>query len=429
MTRYAKLKPSNYLPRHIDSLVEQRLSEFGAIEIQGTRWCGKSWTATAFAESMTRVDDSVALFQEDPGLALIGEHPHAIDEWQDVPSIWNRVRHRIDDSSNQPGQFILTGSSSPGESETRHSGAGRISRIRMKTMTLAEMGLSDKTVSLSRLFDGEFEPQSSDFELKDYAETICRGGWPALVGSTNQRAQETIDEYLELLFDVTMRKQGKDPVLARRIALALARNEGTSATLKTLASDAAAGEDKQPVNETIAAYLTDFSLNYFLHELHGWDAPVKSRSRVRTKPKRYLDDPSLACALLGVDPDRLLGDGQLFGVLFEALCIHDLAVYASLLPNAGMQPLKYYADADGLEVDAIIELRDGRWAAIEIKLGESKVKEAAASLNRLKRKVASNPAARNGAPTFMAVVVGKAQFARQRKEDGIYVIPLSSLTA
>ena len=425
---YGPLKPKGYLPRLLDAAVERRLAEFGAVEIRGTRWSGKSWTALAFAESVTRVDDAVALYEEDPSLALLGELPHAIDEWQDVPSIWNRVRHAIDDGGNAPGQYLLTGSSTPLEEEGRHSGAGRMSRIRMRTMTLAEQGVSTGAVSLRALFEGDFSPAENEVGLADYATVLCRGGWPALLGASRDRAQQTIDEYLDLLFEVSMRKMGRDPVLARRIALALARNLGTSATLKTLCADAAAG-DRPPTEETLGAYLADFSLNYFLDELPGWDAPVKSRSRVRTKPKRYLDDPSMAASLLAVGPDRLLTDGQLFGVLFESLCYHDLAVYASLLPGAGSEPVRYYADADGLEVDLIVELRDGRWAAFEVEMGESKVEDAAKSLKRLSAKVAANPAARNREPEFLAVLVASAPYARRRKEDGIYIIALATLTA
>ncbi len=293
---------------------------------------------------------------------------------------------------------------------------------------MAEQGLSTQSVSLAQLFDGDFSPCASKFGLIDYAHAICHGGWPALLEATEERAQTTINEYLELLFNVSMRKLGRDPILSRRVAIALARNLGTSATLKTLCADAAAG-DTMPTEETVSKYLSDFALNFFLDELPGWDAPVKSRSRIRTKPKRYLDDPSMAASLLSLSPQRLLKEGQVFGTLFEALCYHDIAVYASLLPRAGASPVSYYADADGLEVDLIIELRDGRWAAMEVKLGESKVKDAAKSLNRLKSKVAANPAARNSEPEFMAVLVGVAPYAYQRKEDGIYVLPLATLTA
>lgn len=428
MVRYEKLKPQGYVPRQIDSLVERRLAEFGAVEIRGTRWSGKSWTSLAFAKSVARIDEGIALYEEDPALALLGERPHAIDEWQDVPAIWNHVRNAVDDAANAPGQFILTGSSTPPEEGKRHSGAGRISRIRMRTMTLAERGVSSGAVSLRGLFNGDFSPAINEVTLEEYATLICHGGWPALLGATDERAQETIDEYLDLLFDVSMKKMGRDPALARRVAKALARNVGTAATLKTLCEDAEAG-DRPPAEGTLAAYLADFALNYFLDELPGWDAPVRSRSRVRTKPKRYLDDPSMAASLLSVNPSRLLADGQLFGVLFESLCYHDLAVYASLLPDAGAAPIRYYADADGLEVDLVIELRDGRWAALEVKIGESKVDAAAKSLNRLRAKVAANPAARNPEPEFLAVLVASAPYARRRKEDGVYVIPLATLTA
>lgn len=375
------------------------------------------------------MDENPEIYEEEPELALHGDVPHAIDEWQDVPRIWNRVRHAVDDSANKPGQFILTGSSSPLDQETRHSGAGRIGRIRMHTMTLAELGVSSGAVSLAKLFEGEFEPQPSTLTLENLARIVCQGGWPALVDQPLDRALATVDEYLSVLFDISMRGLGKDPQLSRRIALALARNVGTSSTLSTLARDAAEGSDSVPTAETVSSYLSGFALNYFIDELPGWDAPVRSRSRVRTKPKRYLDDPSMAASLLAASPERLLQDGQLFGALFESLCVHDIGVYASLLPDAQSQPVRYYADADGLEVDIIIELRDGRWAGLEVKLGESKAEQGAINLLRLRDNVRANPAARNPDPVFLAVVVGKGTFARRRKRDGVYVLPIDTLTA
>lgn len=429
MTDYGPLKRKEYRPRLVDVLMRKKLEQFGAIEVCGTRWCGKSWTAEAFARSFTHVDDNPEIYMEEPDLALHGDAPHAIDEWQDVPRIWNRVRHAVDDSSNKPGQFILTGSSSPLDQETRHSGAGRIGRIRMHTMTLAELGVSSGTVSLAKLFEGEFDAQPSRLSLEELARIVCQGGWPALIDQPLDRAQATVDEYLSVLFDISMRGLGKDPQLSRRIALALARNVGTSSTLDTLAKDAAEDSDSLPAAETVSSYLTGFALNYFIDELPGWDAPVRSRSRVRTKPKRYLDDPSMAASLLAVSPERLLQDGQLFGSLFESLCVHDIGVYASLLPGAQPQPIRYYADADGLEVDIVIELRDGRWAGLEVKLGEAKADQGAANLLRLRDKVRANPAARNPDPAFLAVVVGKGAFARQRKQDGVYILPIDTLTA
>lgn len=178
--RYSKFKPETYIPRIIDSQVQVLLDTFGGIELCGPRWSGKSWTAQSFGESVTRVDESEQIYMDDPQLALVGDTPHVIDEWQDIPAIWNIVRHRIDDSANKPGQFILTGSSTPPEDEKRHSGAGRIARLRMHTMSLAETGDSTGAVSLLGLFEDSFQPAQSHIDLTDLANIVCRGGWPAL---------------------------------------------------------------------------------------------------------------------------------------------------------------------------------------------------------------------------------------------------------
>lgn len=427
--KYTNLKPHNYVPRLIDQVVARKLSIFSALEISGTRWCGKSWTAAAFSNSITRVDENFDVYEADPSFALFGDNPHTIDEWQDIPTIWNSVRHAVDDAGGAKGLYVLTGSATPPDDNSRHSGAGRISRARMKTMTLTEMGMTpsrDKCVSLSGLFEGNFQPTPSNSNLETYARIICHGGWPALLDASLSIAQEYIQEYLETLFTVSMKKNGKSAHLSRKIALSLARNLGTNATLKTIAKDAAAG-DSPASDATIKSYLTAFMSNYFIDELPGWDAPIKSQSRLRTKPKRYFDDPSLAAALLSLNPERLVENGQLFGLLFENLCHHELFVYAQMLPDIGFEPLAYYSDAEGLEVDFIIELRDGRWAAIEVKLGDNKIEEAASNLKRLKEKVLRNPAAQNKDPVFMAVILANTPFARQRKEDGIYVIPLDVL--
>lgn len=429
---YSSLKPSRYIPRLVDGLVEKGLAEFGGVEVCGPRWSGKSWTAQALGESLTRADEIADLLENDPSIALRGAKPHIIDEWQDVPAIWNAVRHRIDDEANVPGQYILTGSSAPIESKEdakrRHSGAGRIARVRMSTMTLAETGESNASVSLAGLFRGEFEPVDSQVGLVELAQIVCRGGWPAIQSRPKTSLSRVVSGYLDSLFNVSMANAGKNPILARRIAQSLARNVATSAKLSTLAEDAAQGE-AAPAEQTVRSYLDEFARNYFVDELPGWDAPVRAKSRLRTKPKRYFADPSLAANLLGVDADRLLTDGQLFGLLFESLCIHDLAVYAAMLPDVMPDSMRYYADADGLEVDVVIELADGRWAGIEIKAGEEKVSEAVSNLKRLKAKVAANPAARNPEPAFLAVLLGKCAAARFVEDEGVYVFPVTALGA
>ena len=431
MPAHSPLKPKGYIPRLADALVAEALANSGGVEICGARWTGKSWTARAFGRDIVRVDEDPGLYRADPSLALVGERgesPLVIDEWQDAPAIWNLVRRRIDDKANAPGQFILTGSSTPADAEDRHSGAGRIVRVRMRPMTLAETGHSSAKVSLAGLFAGDFSPAKSGLGLQEIAALIHRGGWPALHGNPQAKPGPVIEDYLELLFTVSMAKAGRNPALARKLARSLARNTATSATLATIAQDAAAGEVAPSVDAT-AAYLEDFARNFFVNELPGWDAPVRAKSRLRTKPKRWLDDPSLAASLLGADAGRLLQDSQLLGLLFENLCLRDLSVYASLLPHAGRAPLRYYADADGLEVDVIIELTDGRWAGIEIKLGEDKVGEGVKNLKRLRAKIAANPAARNPAPAFMAVLLGRGAAARHLKEDDVYVVPVGALGA
>ena len=212
-------------------------------------------------------------------------------------------------------------------------------------------------------------------------------------------------------------------------ARALARNLGGAAKLETLAADAFPGSGAADKTGKISAHIAALQALYVIEPLGGWDAPVRAKSRVRTKPKRLFADPSLAASLLQISPERLLEDGQLFGLLFESLCLHDLAVYAQALPGAPAEPLRYYRDSDGLEVDAVIELRDGRWAAFEVKLGENKVPEAVAALKRLRAKVAANPAARNPKPSFMAVLVGAGESARYDAAGDVFIIPLTALGA
>jgi len=418
------LIPEGYIPRLIDEKLSEFLDLFGAVEVAGTMWCGKTWTSMAFGESITRVGQSSVkeTAQADPSTALIGERPHVIDEWQDVPEIWDEVRSAVDLESFIPGRFILTGSSQPNKDKVRHSGAGRIKKIRMATMTLSELGVSSSKVSLAGLFRGEFEPVLVQQKLAPLAEYICKGGWPRLMKNDVNSVEPFIDSYLEALFEVNIPRKGLDGNEGRKVMRSLARNLGNSLSYSTVDSDCGFNNPTK-----VAEYLSAFEDLYVVEPLNGWDAPIKSKNRLRTKPKYYFADSSIATNLLRVTPQRLIENGQLFGVLFEALCIHDLEVYASLLPDADSHPIYYYRDADGLEVDAVIELKDGRWAAFEIKLGENKIDEAANSLNRLKNKVLLNEAARNREPEFMAVIVGAGEFARFDKERGVYIIPITSL--
>lgn len=426
------LAPEGYRPRVCDPVLAEMLDAFGAVEVAGTMWCGKTWTSLSFAESVTRVGRPAVrrAVEADPSVALLGARPHVIDEWQDVPETWDAVREQVDSESGARGSFILTGSSSPRKGEVSHSGAGRIAKLRMRTMSLQETGESSAAVSLAGLFEGRFEPCLVQQRLEPLAHILCRGGWPEVACSDAPASPRYVDAYFDAIFDVSVPRRGLDGAESRRVALSLARNLGTAAKLETLGADAFGGElSTETAARRASEHVAALKALYVIEELSGWDAPIRSKSRLRTKPKRYFADPSLAAGLLQVGPERLLEDGQLLGILFESQCIHDLAVYASALPGAGADPLHYYRDSDGLEVDAVIEMRDGRWAAFEVKLGESGVAAGAASLARLRRKVAANPAARNPEPSFMAVLVGAGEFARYDSEAGVYVIPLTALGA
>lgn len=433
------VRPEGYLPRVVDAQVEQYLRVFGAIEIAGAKWCGKTWTALEHASSVVYVDEgsNTALARATPSLILEGENPRVIDEWQRAPGIWNAVKHAVDRSRGTRGAWILTGSSTPLledstelDEQARHSGAGRIGRIHMSPMTLAESGNSSAAVSLAGLFNGEFQACACEGDATSLVELCCRGGWPEAIGLSANEAQLVARNYLQSAWAESMPRMHKRPQTAERLALSLARNLGQAVTYKTLIQDMY-GSEEEPVgassDETIADYLGALKRLYLVDEIHGWVPQARSPKRLSTKPKRYLADPSLAIALLGMGPDSLVADWQTFGLVFENLVIRDLQVYARALDGIGMYPVRYYRDDTGLEADAIIELADGRWAALEVKVSEDKVEEGLANLRRLKRKV-SGGASRAREPEFVAVLVGVSDYAREAG-DHEYVIPIRSLGA
>jgi predicted AAA+ superfamily ATPase len=429
------LKPPGYRKRLLDATLERRLRGFGAIEVTGPKFCGKTWSSLAQGKSIIHIDEDAVrqMVELDAALALEGDRPHVIDEWQDVPKIWDAVRRRVDAEGNAKGQFILTGSSTVNVEKLSHSGAGRIARVHMRPMSLFESGHSDGSISLMGLFEGEFRPQQVLTDVRGLAKLICDGGWPASLDLDPDVAGDLPAQYLDALFGISAPKKGLDPSMSRRVALSLARNTGKALTYKTLFADVSEGDvpttaDEGMFRKSLEPYISFFKEQYFVEDQAGWDAPIKSRSRVRTKPKRSFADPSLSASLLGVTPERLLLNMQVFGNLFEELCLRDLRVYASAMQTMPEPSVCYYSDADGLEVDAVIELPDGRWGGIEVKLSEEKVPQAEKNLLRLRAKVAANPAAHNRQPSFMAVLVGKATFARTTPE-GIHVLPITSLTA
>lgn len=426
-------KPEGYMPRVADAQIERYLKAFGAVEIAGTKWCGKTWSALMQGASVSYVDENLDLARADPSMMLIGDRPHVIDEWQRVPAIWDCVRHEVDRARGTRGAFILTGSSTPatrqGGRGPAHSGAGRIGRVRMSPMSLFESGESTGQVSLEGLFAGEFTPCVAERDTVGLVEAACRGGWPEAVDMEVDAAQLIAREYVTAALGVSIPALGLDPDIARRLASSLARNLGQAATYKTIINDMF-GAEENPLSVIdegrVRAYLDALKGMYIVEEVPGWAPPARDRKRFATKPKRYLADPSLACALLGMSPAALLADWQTFGLVFENMAVRDLSVYARALDLLDDVPVRYYRDDSGVEADAIVQLADGRWAAFEFKVSEDKVEKGVASLERLRRKVCENPRSQTRPPEFMAVITGVGEYAREVAE-GIVVVPLRLL--
>ncbi len=430
----AVVRPKDYKPRIVDAQIKKYLTLFGAIEVSGTKWCGKTWASLAHGASVTFVDRgaNLQIVSADPSYALVGDQPHVIDEWQRVPAIWDTVRHSVDELSGQKGAWILTGSSTPNKEEVSHSGAGRIGRIRMHPMTLSEAADSSANVSLAGLFKGEFIPCQCTGTIEELAEIVCKGGWPEIQNQISSDAQIIVKDYLESIFTQSVLQLGGTELVARRLALSLARNIAQSARLDTLASDIYAQEFDQEISETqrkeISNHLDIFRRIFLIDEVPGWVPASRSPKRMRTKPKRYFADPSLAVAILDLSVDALLQDWQTFGLAFENLVMRDLDVYSRALDFTNSHPVRYYHDDSDLEADAIIERPDGSWAAIEIKMSQDKVDEAVNNLLRIQKKVCNSKRANTPEPAFMAVIVGVGEVAYQRS-DGIYVIPFRALCA
>ena len=422
------LTPEGYLPRIVDVRIEKLLHAFGAVEITGAKWCGKTWTAMAHARSFDSLMDANALdaAQTDPDLVLMGEEPHLVDEWQEVPAIWDAARNHIDRNANRKGELILTGSARPKDKDAiRHSGTGRIARVRMRPMALCEMNPDFGGVSFSGLFEGSFDPVPKKTTVEDVARWCCRGGWPSILNLDDEFALETPAEYVKSIVDVSVPKQEKNGDIALRLMRALAFNVAQAPTLKTLAADM--GEDgTEAAQKTVSKYLDLLDELYVIEGLPGWAPALRSKKRVRTKPKRYFVDPSIPASLIGASPQTLLRDTQTLGNLFETLVVRDVRTLLSAMPGAANR-IGYYRDEKGAEADIVVELSDGRWAAIEVKLSEDKVTdESAGKLLRVARKLTANPKEQTPDPTFLAFVVGKGSRA-YRRGDGIYVIPAAAL--
>jgi uncharacterized protein len=410
-----------YRSRVVDAELRERLGARGAVLIEGPKACGKTETARQVAASEVLLDIDVNAREAasvDASLILAGEMPRLIDEWQVEPAVWNHVRRWVDD---RRGQFILTGSSVPADDATRHTGAARISRLRMRPMSLYETGHSTGQASLAGLMGGAATHVADPgLALSDLIETVCRGGWPGFLELDVTQARRAVRDYLEEIRRVDVSSVdgvARDPERVARLFQSLARNVGTRAPVTTLAADAAEPGSTMTDN-TARGYLAALSRLMLIEDQPAWAPHLRSRADLRTTPARHFVDPSLAVAALGATPEQLLRDLNTFGLLFESLVVRDLRVYAQAFDGR----VKQYRDNKGVEVDAVVETDDGRWAAFEVKLGQGRVQEAVESLGAF---VARIDTVRSGAPSALGVIVGSGY--GYVRDDGIHVIPIGAL--
>jgi len=416
-----------YLPRIADEKLNLQLQAMGAVLIVGPKWCGKTETAKQFAKSV--------LYMQDPDMAehyrkmaeikpselLEGETPRLIDEWQDAPVLWNGVRHFVD-KRGERGQFILTGSVVPKLAKDMHTGTGRIARMAMRTMSLYESGESAGQISLADLFDGKTGMiGTSKLTIDDIVYVLLRGGWPEIVKEANSKiALKTVYNYIEAVINDDMSRvddKKRNPIRVRALLRSIARHISSPANNSTILKDLIAN-DEQLAENTIVDYINALKKLYVIEDLPVWRVSMRSKTAMRTTPKRHFTDPSIAGALLGASKEKLFKDFNTFGLLFESLVVRDLRVYAESLDGE----VFYYRDKSGNEVDAIVELHDGRWGAIEIKMGRSEEEEAAGKLIKFRKNVNTD---KMGEPSFLAIVTA-TQIAHQR-DDGVWVIPLGCL--
>lgn len=420
-----------YRPRIIDDELSFKLRTFGAVNIVGPKGCGKTRTGEMqsrslfYLQSLSR-EEARILSEMNPGAILNGERPRLIDEWQDAPAVWDRVRFECDHSG--PGQFILTGSTSK-KVEIGHTGTGRISELRMYTMSLYESGESNGQASLGLLFEGEplEDGCKSNLTIEGLIFASCRGGWPYAVNLSDKRSQLAVAKefyrsiFTRDMFSVDDRK--RNPKAMEGLLRAYARNNSTLAKKTELLEECrSSGIGSE---NTLDDYISVLEMLFIIDDLRGWKPPVRVASGIRSGPKRYLADPSLAVAALGLSSDELGSDMDVLVPIFDCLAIRDLRVYSSALGGE----LSYYHDRNGLEADAVLHLDDGRYALIEFKLGSSLVEQGRRSLNELEEKIkrANEEDPRNsiGLPAFKMVITGTEY--GYRCPDGVYVVPIGCL--
>lgn len=421
-----------YKPRIADSILSDKLKGMGAVLIEGPKWCGKTTTAEQHAGSVIYMDDprfvdsNIEAVSIDPAIILNGAVPRLIDEWQIAPRLWDAVRFTVDHRGEE-GQFILTGSAVPlvGKEEQKrtHTGTGRIGRIRMRTMSLWESGDSSGQISLEALFAGEEPYASCHADLERIAYLACRGGWPRATFQNYDISLGRAYDYFDAIVHIDLNRVDgsmKNPERAARLIRSYARHLGTQTSLSAISADLSGNENESFDPRTVQSYVNALNLIYVIEDMRAWNPNLRSKAAIRSGDTRYFVDPSIAVAALGIGPKDLISDLRTFGFIFENMCVRDLRVYADSLGGN----VYHYRDNLGLECDAVIHLRNGKYGLIEIKLGGDRlVEEGAANLLKLRDKIDTDKMAE---PSFMMVLTATGNAAYCRK-DSVYVVPVSCL--
>lgn len=421
-----------YLKRCIDTRLKDKLDSSGAVWIKGPKWCGKSTTAEQVANSFVYMqsrkerDQNIALAKNAPELFLSGKTPKLIDEWQVIPFIWDDIRFEID-QRDAFGQFILTGSASPlnsqEEQEMQHSGVGRISTIVMRPMSLFESLDSNGAISLNSLFKGEkVAPAVCNKKLIDYAQYACRGGWPKSVGMSEKVSIEIARNYYDGLVENDIKSVdgvSRDIDKLKAFMRSYARNISTECSIQTIVNDIKGYDNKIVSDETVRNYIKALEKLYVIEDIKAWSPNLRSKTTIRTSPTRHFIDPSIACRALGAYKEDLINDLKTFGLIFEDMAVRDLKIYADKLYG----DVYHYRDKNGLEIDAIIHLDNGKWAALEIKLHDSdRIEEGAINLLKFASLIDEQKMKK---PEFLMVITA-TEYAYQR-EDGVWIVPLACL--
>lgn len=420
-----------YYERYVEKQIERAMKSSGAVLVAGPKFCGKTTTCMLFQKSFKKLNtlQDIKLAKLNPRHILEGEKPRLIDEWQTVPDVWNQVKDDLD-SDYQFGKYILTGSSTPADkTDIHHSGAGRITLVKMRPMSLFESRDSNGEISLQELFDGKLSDktyENSDFTLSDAAFLICRGGWPISVRADKDVALDVTRSYYNGLFlfeDSDNEKfRNLKPEVFRMIMRSYARNISSEASTKTILSDVRQSNERTMDEKTYTSYHEALKDLYIIEDIEAWCPNIRSKTSIRSTPVRHFVDTSLATRALNISPEDLMTDLDSMGLFFEDMAVRDLSIYASTLRGE----VRHYRDNTGLECDAVIHLEDGRWAPIEIKLGGEKlIEEGAASLLRLKKKLEEK--SDESSPSFLMILT--AQGPCYRRKDGIFVVPINMLKA